>query len=116
MDITIPARQLRDAQDARYKHKGTLEDVTSAEPKQRCTFGTGALPSTAQKPPPPRREKVHTTLVRDMRPLTSVALKVLVPYKMEKFWSRGASGSELIQQLATSSVGGLGAEASATKG
>ena len=58
-----------------------------------------------QSPLPPRRASVNTTLVRDMSPSTNGTTNLPA---VESFGRRGVEGSNFIDQLVASVVGGEG--------
>ena len=105
MDMVIERGGLRDATSSEYRNKAILVDVTHADPQARVhmrdggTDRDGSAASTSEA-----RKRNH--YARGGQVSFSEGSHELVTLAVESFGRLGKEGSELIDQLAASIVGG----------
>ncbi len=107
MDVVVLPGQLREASEASFRHKGLLIDVTYADPQAAghlrggSATNDGSAASTSEA-----RKSAHYASPGHVS-FDERSFK-LVPLAVESFGRLGVSGYELVDQLATSMVGGSG--------
>ena len=115
MDIAIGRGGLRDASASDFRHKSRLVDVTYADPQAEVHLRAGSIDQDGSAASTSEARK-RNHYARGGHVSIDERSHKLVTLAVESFERLGREGSEFVDQLATSVVGGRDGGAMARKG